>query len=135
MPAKAASTGQSSSEHDLRILLVGHCGVDGPRLQSEIGAILKGASVERVNSDSELRRACKEGADLLLVNREPLGFETEGVDLIKQVRKDFPDQKVMLVSDYADVQQEAEAAGALHGFGKRDIGSPKLADAVKQALA
>ena len=135
MPAKAASTGQSSSEHDPRILLVGHCGVDGPRLQSEIRSFLKGANVERVNSDSDLRRACEDGADLLLVNREPLGFETEGLDLIKQVRKDFPDQKVMLVSDHADAQQEAEAAGALRGFGKGDIGSPTLADAVKQALA
>ena len=135
MPAKAASAGQNSSESDSRILLVGHCGVDGPRLQSELGSILKGANVERINSDAELRRACEEGADLLLVNREPLGFESEGLDLIRQIRKDFPDQKVMLVSDYADAQEQAEAAGALHGFGKRDIGSPKLADAVKQALA
>jgi DNA-binding NarL/FixJ family response regulator len=117
------------------VVLVGHCGVDGPRLQSEIGGALKGTDVTRVNSDADLQRACREGADLLLINREPLGFESgAGVDLIKRVRSEYPNQKMMLVSDYPDAQQEAIAAGALEGFGKRDIGSPKLVETVKQAL-
>lgn len=118
-----------------RILLVGHCGVDGPRLQREI-ASLQAAEGVRVNSMDELRRYCDGGADLLLINREPLGFTPlMGVDLIKQLRERYPDQKVMLVSDHPEAQEEATRAGALPGVGKADIGSNKFATTIRQALA
>ena len=118
-----------------RILLVGHCGVDGPRLKDELSKALPSAKVERINSDAELRTAVGEGEALLLINREPVGFEGEGLDLIKRVKGDHPDCKVMLVSDYPDAQKEAEQAGALKGFGKSEMGSPSLAEHVKRALA
>ena len=119
-----------------RILLVGHCGVDGPRLQSEISQFMGDADVLRINSDADLRRECEEGADLLLINREPLGFEPKmGPDLVRELHKQFPDQKLILVSDYEDAQDEASQAGALPGFGKKDVGTPKFEDTVRQALA
>ena len=117
-----------------RILLVGHCGVDGPRLKDELSRAIPSAKVERINSHAELRRAVDEGDALLLVNREPVGFNAEGLDLIKQVKADHPDCKVMLVSDYPEAQQEAESAGALKGFGKSEMGTPGLAEHVKHAL-
>ena len=118
-----------------RILLVGHCGVDGPRLQQEIQTILQPCEVVRVNEEGKLRSACEEGADLLLVNREPLGFSPlMGVDVIRQLHEEYPDQKAILVSDHADAQQEAAAAGALPGFGKADIDSPKFAETLRSAL-
>jgi DNA-binding NarL/FixJ family response regulator len=118
-----------------RILLVGHCGVDGPRLQSEISQFLEDADVLRVNSDQDLCRACDEGADLLLVNREPLGFEPKlGPDLIRELRGKYGDSKCILVSDHEDAQQEAKRAGALPGFGKSDIGSDKFERTVREAL-
>jgi hypothetical protein len=117
-----------------RILLVGHCNVDGPRLQQEVSSLVRGAEVVRVNSDADLRQQCDQGADLLLVNREPLGFQDSGLDLVKQVRGEYPGSKCILVSDYADAQEQAEAAGALPGFGKSDIGSPKFSDTVQRAL-
>jgi hypothetical protein len=40
----------------------------------------------------------------------------------------------MLVSDLPDAQQEALKAGAVEGFGKSELGSPRLAEHVKQAL-
>jgi DNA-binding NtrC family response regulator len=117
-----------------RILLVGHCGIDGPRLEDELSRALPGTEVERVNSDEDLRRAVGEGAELLLVNREPVGFDAEGLEIIRQVKKLSPDCKVMLVSDHDDAQQQAAKAGALPGFGKRELGSPRLAAHVKRAL-
>ena len=117
-----------------RILLVGHCGIDGPRLKEELSKAIPSAKVERINSDDELRRAVGEGASLLLVNREPVGFEGEGLDIIKRVKSEHPDCKVMLVSDHEDAQQEAQAAGALKGFGKSELGSPSLAQHVKHSL-
>src|SRR4051794_8034403 len=101
-----------------RILLVGHCNIDGPRLQEVISSEIPGSQVERVNSDADLRRTVGEGADLLLVNREPVGFDESGLDLIRTVCGRHPGAKVMLVSDYPDAQEQAVQAGALPGFGK-----------------
>ena len=117
-----------------RILLVGHCGIDGPRLKDELTRALPGADVEQVNGEDELRRAVEQGADLLLVNREPVGFDSEGVDVIRKLKQLNPDCKVMLVSDRNDAQQQAKGVGALAGFGKSEMGSPGLAQHVKQAL-
>lgn len=119
-----------------RILLVGHCGVDGPRLQSGISQFLNDADVLRINSDNDLRRECDQGADLLLVNREPLGFEPRlGQELIRELRQAYPAARCILVSDYQDAQSEASRAGALPGFGKGDIGSEKFEQTVRQALS
>ena len=118
-----------------RILLVGHCGVDGPRMQSEISDFLADADVVRINCDQDLACAVDQGADLLLINREPLGFEPKlGQDLIRELHEKYPDQKLVLVSDYDDAQEEATEAGALPGFGKSDIGSPKFEETIRQAL-
>jgi DNA-binding NarL/FixJ family response regulator len=117
-----------------RILLVGHCGIDGPRLRDELTRALPGTDVEQVNGEDELRRAVDEGADLLLVNREPVGFDAEGVDVIRKLKQLNPDCRVMLVSDRDDAQQQAKGAGAMAGFGKSEMGSPQLAQHVKRAL-
>jgi hypothetical protein len=95
-----------------RVLLVGHCGVDGPRLKTEIESSLSGVMAEPINSDDDLRRACEEGGDLFLVNREPVGFNAMGVDIVRDLCEHLPGAKVMLVSDYPDAQEEATRAGA-----------------------
>jgi hypothetical protein len=41
---------------------------------------------------------------------------------------------MMLVSNYADAQADAVKAGALPGFGKRELGSPKVVQLLKEAL-
>jgi hypothetical protein len=118
-----------------RILLVGHCGIDGPRLQREIASTLQSTDAVRINSMDDLHEACEEGADLLLVNREPVGFSPlMGVDLIKELHEEYPDQKMMLVSDFPEAQEEATAAGAIPGFGKADLGSPKFEETLREAL-
>src|SRR4051812_4657817 len=118
-----------------RILLVGHCGVDGPRMQREIASQFNSVEADRINSMDDLEAAVAEGADLLLVNREPLGFAPlMGVDLIRQLHEEYPDQKAILVSDHEDAQEEATQVGALPGFGKADIGSPKFTETVRSAL-
>jgi DNA-binding NarL/FixJ family response regulator len=114
------------------VVLVGHCGVDGPRLQSELSR-LPGVEVTRVNSAEALESAADD-ADLLLINREPVGFDEDGLDVLREVRRAHPETKVMLVSDHADAQAEAERAGALPGFGKSLMGTGELGERVKEAL-
>lgn len=117
------------------VVLVGHCGIDGPRLQSELSR-LPDVEVTRVNSSTDLERTCRGGhADLLLVNREPVGFDEDGIAIVRQVAERYPATKVMLVSDYPEVQAEAERAGAMKGFGKSLMGTEELGKRVKEALA
>ena len=117
-----------------RVVLVGHCQVDGPRLQREIESKAGPVEVLRVNDADNLDAVCAQGDCLLLVNREPVGFDEEGVDIIRDVCRRHPGQKVMLVSDYPDAQEKAVEAGAMAGFGKADMGSPKLVESVRRGL-
>ena len=116
------------------VALVGHCEVDGPRLKREISAGLPGTEVVRINTMGDLERTLEEGVDLLLVNREPVGFEEEGVELIREVLEAHPAAKVMLVSNKAEAQEEAVKAGAMEGFGKKLMGTPELLVAVERGL-
>ena len=82
-----------------KIALVGHCGVDGPRIEAQIHSIVDAADVCSCNDADALNRLCGEGVDLLLFNRE-LGFgfdDEQGVDLMAEVRESHPDVKMMLM--------------------------------------
>jgi two-component system, chemotaxis family, chemotaxis protein CheY len=120
-----------------KVVLIGHCGPDSSYLRMAVASALPGAQVTSADDESELRRAIDAGADLLLLNRLlDYGFkENEGTELIARLRQSHPGLKMMLVSNYDDAQQAAVAAGALPGFGKRDIGSPKVKQRLRDALA
>ncbi|HYO11259.1 MAG TPA: hypothetical protein VER17_20005 [Tepidisphaeraceae bacterium] len=119
-----------------RIVLVGHCGVDAPRLESEISRSVQGVDVVTINSEDQLEAVCGEQGVLLLVNRQlPYGFDDEeGVRLMKDIHRRHPNVKMMLVSDLPDAQEEARGAGAIPGFGKADLGTGRIAERLKQAL-
>ena len=119
-----------------RIVLVGHCGVDGPRMEAEIHGLLRDCQVLSASDDEDLENILEQGVDLLLVNRElPYSFEQqEGVNAIRLVCAKHPNVKAMLISDHDAAQAAACAAGACPGFGKADLGSPKVAEAIKNAL-
>ena len=100
-----------------RILDVGQCGVDGPR----IGRFLarQGYTVDRAHTLEEaVALAGQKTYDLVLVNRIMNLDRSPGMEVIKAVLKAKPQQQVMLVSDRPEAQAEAVALGALRGFGK-----------------
>jgi CheY-like chemotaxis protein len=119
-----------------RIALIGHCGPDGSYLRMAVSRAARDVKVVMADDGAELDAVLKEGVDLLLFNRVlDYGFEdTEGVAVIRKIRAKYPNVKSMLVSNYAEAQAQAIAAGALPGFGKREIGSPKVAELIRQAL-
>jgi CheY-like chemotaxis protein len=116
------------------ILDVGQCGVDGPRmtrmLRSQVGV--------RVESADTLAEAAEKLAGhayaLVLVNRE-LAFEgTAGVDLVRAMKAAGDATPVMLVSDRAEAQDEAVAAGAVRGFGKSEMNEPGTVERIRGAM-
>ncbi|CAN5507220.1 hypothetical protein BH10PLA1_BH10PLA1_22090 [soil metagenome] len=119
-----------------KVVLVGHCGADSSYLKLAVKAAEPTVQILSIESTSELTAAMSDGVDLVLVNRVlDYGFESEeGVELIRAFHKGFPTVKMMLVSNFDSAQKEAIAAGALPGFGKREIGTPKVKELLKNAL-
>lgn len=107
-----------------RVLAVGNCSYDHRNLEE---AIREHFDVE-VRAASHADEAMKllsggDRFDLVLVNRVLEVDRSSGVDLIRQLKSaphlDIP--AVMLVSNFPEAQQEAIAAGAQPGFGKKSL--------------
>jgi len=120
-----------------KIALVGHCGPDSSYLRMTVlKAAGKDAQILMADDDSELKDALEQGVDLILFNRElGYGFQDKmGVDAIKRLKTAYPNVKSMLVSNYAEAQAAEVASGAAPGFGKREIGSPRVLEVIREAL-
>jgi two-component system chemotaxis response regulator CheY len=119
-----------------KVALVGHCGPDSSYLRMTVSRATDDVQVVAADDDSDLHQLLTDGVDLLLFNREmPYGFsETEGVKLIERLRKTNPQLKMMLVSNFPEAQAAAVAAGALPGFGKRELSTPRVKEVLREAL-
>jgi DNA-binding NarL/FixJ family response regulator len=120
-----------------RVVLVGHCGPDNSYLRMAVAAADKSIQVISADDSEHLVKILQTSPDLLLLNRElSWGFaESEGVELIRHLRTTHPDVKTMLVSNYPEAQAEAVDAGASLGFGKREIGSPRVGQVIRDTLS
>ncbi len=118
------------------VLLVGHCGPDSSYLKSAIRHADRHVHVRMADDPRTLAAELDRGTDLVLFNRE-LGYDFDGqmgVDWIRRLKAEYPNLKTMLVSNYPDAQSAAESAGALPGFGKREIGSARVTELLRSAL-
>ncbi len=117
-----------------RVVLVGHCGADRWALRSAVEEALPGVPVESANATAQLARFTGPES-LLLVNRildGDLGT-TRGVELIESLAARPDPPPMVLISNYADAQQAAQAAGARPGFGKGDLGSDRAVQILRAA--
>lgn len=119
-----------------RVALIGHCGPDSSYLRLTVSRAMKDVQVVMVDDAAELDKLILSGVDLLLFNRVlDYGFDdSEGVAVIRKLRKTHPNLRMMLVSNYPEAQAEAVAAGALAGFGKREMSSPRVSELIREAL-
>jgi DNA-binding NarL/FixJ family response regulator len=118
------------------VVLVGHCRPDSSYLRLAVLAADPAAQVIRANDEAELAAALEHAPALLLVNRRLDGdfADSSGIGLIRRLRRSHPHVKAMLVSNYADAQEAAVAAGALEGFGKRHLSAPRTIELLRSAL-
>src|SRR5215217_7253660 len=119
-----------------KVVLVGHCGPDTSYLRMAVMSADRSIKVLAADDADELDALVRDGVDLVLFNRElGWGFDSaQGVDVIRQLRTRQPNLKMMLVSNYPDAQAAALQAGALPGFGKRELGQPRVQQLIKEAL-
>ena len=110
-----------------RALGIGHCGYDAGRLSRVLAEA--GATFVNVHSpEAALRLLAETPHALVLPNRVIGGDGGGGLAFIRALKADaaLGATPVMLVTDHADRQQEAEAAGALPGFGKGQLESASV---------
>ena len=117
-------------------VLVGHCWADRMSLKSAIRRAVPGAVIAGAHDTSALREHLDSGA-VLLVNRVlGGGFETpDGVELIRKLNAGDDPLRTLLVSDHADAQADAVAAGARPGFGKGQLHDDLTVRRLREAAA
>ncbi len=114
----------------LKILDVGQCGFDGPRMAALWRDKLD-ATVDRVANGKDAAQRLKEGGyDVVMVNRVLAADGSSGLDVIEDLLSAKTSVPVMLVSDLADAQDAAVALGAVRGFGKAELGEPATLELV-----
>lgn len=123
------------SDEQRIVVLVGHCRPDAWALATAVRSALGEVDVRNVDDESALEPAL-DGAHLLLVNRVLDGHfsNASGLDLIRALAADGA-PPVMLVSNHDDAQADAEAAGALPGFGKLRLYDPSTRERIADAFA
>ena len=117
------------------VVLVGHCGPDMFMLKTAVGRALPEATIVFVNDTVALSEYLTSDS-LLLVNRElDGGFDRKsGIDLISQIAKQDDPPIGMLISNFADAQAQAVAAGAKPGFGKSQLYDESTTDILSGAM-
>ncbi|HEY1921123.1 MAG TPA: hypothetical protein VGG44_00040 [Tepidisphaeraceae bacterium] len=119
-----------------KVLLVGHCGPDVTYLRMAVKAAGENVALSSAEDNAGLEQALKLGVDLILFNRElDYGFEpATGVEMIQLLKQRYPQVKMMLISNHPDAQAAAIAVGALPGFGKREIGSARVKQLLRDSV-
>jgi CheY-like chemotaxis protein len=120
-----------------KVLSVGQCNLDhasiSRRLRDEFGAVVIGAS----GAQDALAALQGGGIDLVLVNRVFDNDAAPGLEFLRVLKADpaTSDLPVMLVSNFPDAQRDAEALGALPGFGKADLNGSTARQRLAAVLA
>ena len=119
-----------------RVLDVGNCDMDHRNLRAMVEGAFDVTLVRCHTVDEAISELRKSPADLVLINRQFDRDLTDGVELIKQVKADSKLQATpcMLITNFAEYQASAVAAGGEPGFGKRELGQPQTIELLSKFL-
>lgn len=120
-----------------RILDVGQCDLDHSSIRHLIEYGFENSQVDRADDLADTFEMLRTRAyDLVLINRKLDRDQSDGIEIIKSMKKDpqLSEVPVMLITNYAEHQQDAVAAGAEPGFGKNELDKPGTRDKLCRAL-
>ena len=119
-----------------RILDVGQCDMDHGNISRMLAEHFD-VAIDRAHLANDAVRLIQENTyDLILVNRVLDRDHSEGIDILHELKADDSRTAppVMLVSNYAESQQQAVNAGAIMGFGKSELATPETIAKLKTVL-
>lgn len=125
-----------------QVLDVGNCGPDHASItrffQSNFDCRVDQAD-QAADALAKVRAKAEAGEpyDLVVVNRKLDIDYSDGIEVIKQLKADpqIAGAPVMLITNYAEHQDAAEAAGAVRGFGKLELSDPAVIERVGTVLS
>ena len=112
-----------------RVLDVGQCGFDHAAIRRLVTGRFGAEVTQAHDLDEALALLKQQPHDLVLVNRVFDADGSSGMDLLQAIKADpqLDATPVMLVTNYADHQAAAVAAGGEPGFGKQELHAPATA--------
>jgi CheY-like chemotaxis protein len=134
--ASGEQGGSAAPARRRRVLDVGQCPPDHFALRRLVEGF--GAEVVQAHGLSDTVAQLRAGPfDLVLINRKLDRDYSDGLEILKHLKRDPATRAtpVILVSNYAEAQAEAVAAGAEQGFGKSQLGLPETRAILERLLA
>ncbi|MEN1680896.1 MAG: response regulator [Planctomycetota bacterium] len=120
-----------------RVLDIGNCGPDHASITRFMTAHFD-CEVEQANkADDAIAKLEAGNFDLAVVNRKLDIDYSDGIEVIKQIKANPATSgvPVMLITNYPEHQDAAEAEGAVRGFGKLEFDKPEIVDRVRAVLS
>lgn len=120
-----------------RVLDVGNCVPDHAAIRNLLESTFSAEVLQAHGPDDTLALLRREAVDLVLVNRKLDEDYSDGLDVIRAIKadRDLAAIPCMLVTNYADQQDAAVAAGAVRGFGKQELHAPATRDRLAAVLS
>ena len=118
-----------------KVLDIGQCDYDHGQLTTLFKGL--GATLTRaITHEDGLEALDKESYDLILVNRICDANSEKGLEFLPALLKAIEDKPapVMLITNYPEVQEEAQSLGAEPGFGKAALDSDETKELLKRYL-
>jgi CheY-like chemotaxis protein len=109
-----------------QILDVGNCRFDHNAIRGLIESNFDAQVIQTHTREDTLQALRADRFHLVLINRKLDRDRGDGLDLVKAIKTDeqLAGVPVMLITNYPEHQELAEAAGAERGFGKTDLSDP-----------
>lgn len=119
-----------------RILSVGQCGPDHSTIRSFLTRHFDCEVVPAEGPEDALAQLKQGKFDLVLVNRKLDRDYSDGIEVLRAIKADpgSATVPVMLMTNYPEHQDLAEAAGAHRGFGKLEFEKPETLQRLRSAM-
>lgn len=120
-----------------RVLDIGNCSMDHGAISGMLRKQFAAEVVQCHGPDDSLDALRHGQFDLVLVNRKLDQDYSDGLEIIQAIKADpqLAAVPVMLITNYAEYQEQAIAAGALPGFGKKELYAEQTQERLGKVLA
>ncbi len=120
-----------------RVLSVGNCAFDHASIRRMIETSFDAVLIDAHNEEDAFAAMLNGQIDLVLVNRKLSRGRSDGIEIIRRLKKttELSSIPVMLITNYAEYQEQAVEAGAEWGFGKGELGSPETLERLNAFLS